>query len=130
MNLNLIKLTPEQREACFPTKEPFKVINTLERLFIAVIGAVSLILVYGMLSMAWAGALQDAYDNHEACEGACITENLAKYGESVTVYMIARHSASMQMWTLDDGTYSTQKKCEKAITPGGHCIALSGRMPH
>ncbi len=29
-------------------------INTLEKLFIAVIGAVSVLFIYGMLSMAWA----------------------------------------------------------------------------
>ncbi len=98
-------------------------INTLERLVILVVAVVGLVFVYGTLSMAWA-------DGQEACEGACITENIHKYGEAVTVYMIARHSASMQLWTLDSGTYNTRKECEKAITPGGSCIALSGRTPH
>ncbi len=31
-------------------------INTLEKLFIAVVGAVGMLFIYGMLSMAWAGS--------------------------------------------------------------------------
>ncbi len=51
-------------------------INSMERLVIAVVGAVSLVLVYGFLSMAWAGCTlekqpdcyweQNARPNHEA----------------------------------------------------------------
>ncbi len=35
------------------------IINTLERLFVLVVGAVAMLFVYGMLSMAWAGCTKE-----------------------------------------------------------------------
>ncbi len=54
-------------------------INTLEKLFIAVIGAVSMLFIYGMLSMAWAGepTFADApylLDEMECTSGECVGE--------------------------------------------------------
>ncbi len=54
MNLNLIKLTPEQREALFPTQKSR--ISTLEQLAAWLLFSLAIITVYGLLSMTWAHA--------------------------------------------------------------------------
>ncbi len=92
-------------------------INTLERLFIAVVGAVSIIFVYGMLSMAWAADCDE-------------------YGppaNKVVAYTPMVFSNSLSMWkALDSKIYTTWEECMAVLPHDGHdtdCVVVTWWWP-
>jgi hypothetical protein len=103
------------------------VINALERLAILIVAVVSVVFVYGMLSMAWAGCTSEKQPD-------CAPEEAGwgRHGDPVTLYAPAVFSNSLAMWKLlDSQVYVTPEDCRATLPPDrdAQCIALTGELP-
>ncbi len=85
-------------------------INSLEKLAAWLMFSLAILMVYGFLSCAWAGCLEEL--TREA-----------------HIWALVSHSASMKMWTIDSGNYDTLEACQQVAKQGETCIEFVGEFP-